>query len=139
MRLTDFNNLTHFGLEDPRMTTIGGVAFRYLDRLPRVGDQVIIEGLSLSILEMDDHRISRIRVAHAVAEEALSELEEEDRAALMSETSRTADIDITEAVISHHTDLSTTSLMSDSSQRPSTDEVDETIPPVATHRQQGRT
>ena len=137
MRLTDFNKLTHFGLEDPRMTTIGGVAFRYLDRLPRVGDQVIIEGLSLSILEMDDHRISRIRVAHAVAEEALSELEEEDRAALMSETSRTVDMGTTEA-LSHDADLSSAPVVSDSSQRSSAGEVDETMPSVATQPQQGR-
>ncbi|MGI9294426.1 MAG: hemolysin family protein, partial [Pseudomonadales bacterium] len=31
MKLNDFNNLTNFGIEDPRMTTIGGVAFRHLD------------------------------------------------------------------------------------------------------------
>jgi CBS domain containing-hemolysin-like protein len=40
MKLTDFNDLTNFGVEDPRMTTIGGVVFRYLDRLPVVGDRV---------------------------------------------------------------------------------------------------
>ena len=34
MKLADFNNLTNFGIEDSRMTTIGGVAFRHLDRLP---------------------------------------------------------------------------------------------------------
>lgn len=63
MKLTDFNNLTHFGLEDPRMTTIGGVAFRYLDRLPQVGDKVSVEGIEMTILEMDSHRIAKVRVA----------------------------------------------------------------------------
>jgi CBS domain containing-hemolysin-like protein len=62
MKLTDFNNLTNFGIEDPRMTTIGGVAFRHLDRLPRVGDSISIDDTVITILEMDEHRIARVRV-----------------------------------------------------------------------------
>jgi CBS domain containing-hemolysin-like protein len=62
MKLADFNNLTNFGIDDPRMTTIGGVAFRHLDRLPREGDQVVVEGCTLTVLEMDGHRITRVRV-----------------------------------------------------------------------------
>ena len=58
MKLTDFNDLTNFGIEDPRMTTIGGVVFRYLDRLPKVGDQVAMDGLIATVLEMDGHRIT---------------------------------------------------------------------------------
>ncbi len=69
MKLNDFNNLTNFGIEDPRMTTIAGYAFRLLDRLPRQGDQVTSEDILIHILEMDDHRISRIRVAKGVDEE----------------------------------------------------------------------
>ena len=63
MKLTDFNNLTNFGIEDPRMTTIGGVAFRLLDRLPEVNDQVVIEGITIEILDMDNHRIAKVQVA----------------------------------------------------------------------------
>ena len=71
MKLNNFNNLTNFGIEDPRMTTIGGVAFRHLDRLPRVGDQVTVEGITITILEMDEHRIDRVRVSRGEgAEEA---------------------------------------------------------------------
>ncbi|MGD8631534.1 MAG: hemolysin family protein, partial [Gammaproteobacteria bacterium] len=71
MKLNDFNNLANFGIEDPRMTTIGGVAFRHLDRLPRVGDQVTVEGITITILEMDEHRIARVRVSRGEgAEEA---------------------------------------------------------------------
>ena len=69
MKLTDFNNLTNFGLEDPRMTTIGGVAFRHLDQLPKVGDRVTVEGVMIQILEMDAHRIARVLVAPAVSSE----------------------------------------------------------------------
>jgi CBS domain containing-hemolysin-like protein len=70
MKLTDFNNLTHFGLDDPRMTTIGGVAFRHLDRLPREGDSVVVEGVTITILEMDGHRIAKVRVSVGEPEES---------------------------------------------------------------------
>ena len=71
MKLTDFNNLSNFGIDDPRMTTIGGVAFRHLDRLPRVGDNISIEDISITVLEMDEHRIARVKVSRGSrAEEA---------------------------------------------------------------------
>lgn len=68
MKLTDFNNLTNFGIEDPRMTTIGGVAFRHLDRLPHEGDAVNVEDIVITVLEMKEHRISQVRVARGQAE-----------------------------------------------------------------------
>ena len=72
MKLNDFNNLTNFGIEDPRMTTIAGYAFRLLDRLPREGDQVESDDILIRIMEMDDHRISLIRVAKGVDDEDFS-------------------------------------------------------------------
>jgi CBS domain containing-hemolysin-like protein len=63
MKLNDFNNLTNFGIEDPRMTTIGGVAFRHLDRLPQPGDKVTLEGITIVVLEMDEHRITKVRAS----------------------------------------------------------------------------
>lgn len=69
MKLNDFNNLTNFGIEDPRMTTVAGYAFRLLDRLPREGDRVASEDILIQIIEMDDHRISRVRVAKGMDED----------------------------------------------------------------------
>lgn len=66
MKLTDFNDLTNFGIEDPRMTTIGGVVFRHLDRLPRTNDTVVIDGYASTILEMKGHHIARVRIAKNV-------------------------------------------------------------------------
>jgi len=63
MKLTAFNDLTNFGLIDPRMTTVGGLVLRALDRLPQVGDEVIIEGVVLTVLEMKGHRIARLRAS----------------------------------------------------------------------------
>ncbi len=69
MKLNDFNNLANFGIEDPRMTTIGGVAFRLLDRLPKEGDYVRTDDILLQVLEMDAHRIARVRVAQGMDDE----------------------------------------------------------------------
>jgi len=66
MKLTDFNDLTNFGIEDPRMTTIGGVVFRHLDRLPRVGDSVMVDGHPSTVLKMQGHRVASVRIAKTV-------------------------------------------------------------------------
>ena len=50
-------------ITDQRMTTIGGVALRALDRLPQAGDEVTIEGVVLRVLEMKGHRIARLRAS----------------------------------------------------------------------------
>jgi CBS domain containing-hemolysin-like protein len=63
LKLSDLQRITGLSISDPRMTTIGGVAFRHIDRLPRVGDEVTVDGTSVVVLEMDAHRISRVRVA----------------------------------------------------------------------------
>ena len=76
MKLTDFDDLTNFGIEDPRMTTIGGVVFRYLDRLPHEGDQVSLDGFLATVLEMDGHRMVRVRIARGEAEAVPSATEE---------------------------------------------------------------
>ena len=68
MKLTDFDDLSNFGLEDPRMTTIGGIAFRHLDRLPKEGDRVSVEGFEITVLEMAEQRIARVRVARGHVE-----------------------------------------------------------------------
>lgn len=62
MKLSDFEALTNFGIEDPRMTTIGGVAFRHLGRVPNEGDIIEIEDIKITILEMTENRINKLRV-----------------------------------------------------------------------------
>ena len=63
MKLTDFNDLTNFGIEDPRMTTIGGVVFRHLDRLPCTNDTVMVDGYMATVLKMEGHRVACVRFA----------------------------------------------------------------------------
>jgi putative hemolysin len=62
LKLPELNHIAHTGLADSRMTTLGGVILRHLDRLPSVGDSVVVEGITLTVLEMREHRISRVRV-----------------------------------------------------------------------------
>ena len=69
MRLVDFNNLTNFDIRDPRMTSIGGVVFRHLDRLPCEGDEVLVEVIRITVLEVVEQRIARLRVARDGSEE----------------------------------------------------------------------
>lgn len=69
MKLNDFEALTNFGIEDPRMTTIGGVLLRYLGRLPKKGDTVTIEDIKITVLEIAGNRIDRLRVSKTDAEE----------------------------------------------------------------------
>ena len=80
MKLTDFDDLTNFGIEDPRMTTIGGVVFRFLDRLPQVGDTVALDGCVATVLEMDGHRLARVRVAKGGLEDLQDEIDEDAEA-----------------------------------------------------------
>ena len=62
MRLSDFYNLTNFDIEDPVMSTIGGVAFRVFDRLPKVGDKVTFGGYQFTALEIQGLRLSQLQV-----------------------------------------------------------------------------
>ncbi len=70
MKLTDFESLTNFGLDDQRMTTIGGMVLRAIDRIPRVDDEVVLEGVVLKVIEMQGMRITKLRVSkgHSVGE-----------------------------------------------------------------------
>lgn len=76
MKLTVFNDLTNFGVSDPRMTTIGGVVLRTLDRLPQVDDEITIEGVVLTVLEMEGHRIARLRASKGGGAEEAPESQE---------------------------------------------------------------
>ena len=93
MKLAVFNDLTNFAITDPRMTTIGGVVLRKLDRLPQVDDEIVVEGVLMKVLEMKGHRISRLRASKGEvetwAEEPLDNYHEEN--AGMKDNSTTSD------------------------------------------------
>lgn len=83
MRLIDFHDFTAIDIDDPVMTTIGGLVFRLFGRLPDVGDKVIHEGYEFRVEEMNGLRISQLRIAKAGAtdeDEDDEEAETETRA-----------------------------------------------------------
>ncbi len=73
MRLPDFYNLTNFDIEDPVMTTVGGVAFRLFDRLPKVGEKVMHEGYEFTVRGVSGLRISSLHVRRGPSPEASPE------------------------------------------------------------------
>ena len=58
----EVNRLLKLQLDDSDYTTIGGLLFGRLGRLPKVGDRVNLQGATFEILEMDERRVGRVRV-----------------------------------------------------------------------------
>jgi magnesium and cobalt exporter, CNNM family len=54
-------------IDDTDYTTIGGVVFGALGRLPKVGDRVDLPGATLEVVEMDGRRVGKVRVDQARA------------------------------------------------------------------------
>jgi len=63
----DVNRVLKLQLDDGDYTTIGGLLFGRLGRLPKVGDRVNLQGATFEILEMDGRRVGRVRVWPATA------------------------------------------------------------------------
>jgi putative hemolysin len=60
--ISDVNRILKLHLDDADYTTIGGLLFGRLGRLPKVGDRVNLQGATFEILEMDGRRVGRVRV-----------------------------------------------------------------------------
>lgn len=60
--ISDVNRILKLHLDDADYTTIGGLLFGRLGRLPKVGDRVNLEGATFEILEMDGRRVGQVRV-----------------------------------------------------------------------------
>ena len=60
--LSEIRDITGMDIPETLMTTIAGTALRNFGVVPKVGDRIDIEGFSLEILEMDNLRISRVRL-----------------------------------------------------------------------------
>jgi CBS domain containing-hemolysin-like protein len=68
--IDEVNRLLRLQLDDADYTTIGGMLFGRLGRLPKVGDRVNLQGATFEILEMDGRRVGRVRVWPATATHA---------------------------------------------------------------------
>ncbi len=63
-QVEDVNEALGLSLDDPYYTTIGGLVMGCLDRIPGVGDEVIVgeQGVRLRVKEMDGLRVSLVRL-----------------------------------------------------------------------------
>ncbi len=63
MTIDEVNEALQLTLSDPFYTTVGGLVMGRLDRVPEVGDEVVLEGgLRLRVEEMDGRRVARVRL-----------------------------------------------------------------------------
>jgi CBS domain containing-hemolysin-like protein len=58
----DVNDAYGLQLDDTDYTTIGGLVFGSLGRLPRVGDVVTLSGATFEVVEMEGRRVGKIKV-----------------------------------------------------------------------------
>jgi putative hemolysin len=65
LNLDEFAEQTGVGLPEGPYETVAGYVLASLGELPRVGDQVEVDGHRLTVTEMDGRRIARVRVGPA--------------------------------------------------------------------------
>ncbi len=63
--LADVNDRFGLSLESPDYTTIGGIVFGLLGRLPRSGDQVRVAGATIEVMKMEGRRVETVKVTVA--------------------------------------------------------------------------
>jgi magnesium and cobalt exporter, CNNM family len=63
--VSDLNRNYGLRLDDTDYTTIGGVVFGKLGRLPRVGDRVELPGAAIEVVEMEGRRVGKVRLTLA--------------------------------------------------------------------------
>jgi CBS domain containing-hemolysin-like protein len=59
--IDELNDMFHTNVEAEDFDTVGGCVFHHLGRLPAVGDVVESDGVRLSVLSVDGHRVRRLR------------------------------------------------------------------------------
>ena len=64
MQIEDVNEALNLSLNEPHYTTIAGLVMGRLDRVPVVGDEVVVGGgrVTLRVEEMDDLRVAQLRL-----------------------------------------------------------------------------
>jgi putative hemolysin len=60
--IDDLNDLFGSRIENLDYDTVGGCVFHHLGRVPVVGDEVQADGVKMTVLSVDGHRIKRVRV-----------------------------------------------------------------------------
>ncbi|PUB90085.1 MAG: hypothetical protein DBP01_08710 [gamma proteobacterium symbiont of Ctena orbiculata] len=83
VRVTELEPKLNFPFPTGDYVTMGGLIHHSLGRIAEVGDLVQLEGALLEVLEMDNHRITKVSFQHQITEEEPEETEpqvEEEKA-----------------------------------------------------------
>jgi CBS domain containing-hemolysin-like protein len=59
--IDELNDLFHTSIEAEDFDTVGGCVFHLLGRMPAVGDETRVNGLTLHVMSVDGHRVKRVR------------------------------------------------------------------------------
>jgi CBS domain containing-hemolysin-like protein len=62
VEIREANHALGLALDDSEYTTVGGLVFGALGRLPRPGDRVALGGATFEILEMEGRRVGKVRL-----------------------------------------------------------------------------
>ncbi len=62
MDLDDVNRMMNVGLPTTESDTLGGLVYSILGGVPRVGDEVIVDGVKITVLSLLGRRIKKVRV-----------------------------------------------------------------------------
>jgi putative hemolysin len=73
LSIDDFNEEFGTELDQEDFHTMAGLVFGALGRAPEVGDSVIVDGLRLSVLEIEGNRILRLEVEFGIEEQPTPE------------------------------------------------------------------
>ena len=66
--MDELNDLFHTSVESEDFDTVGGCVFHLLGRMPAVGDEATVDGLTFSVVSVDGHRVKRCRITQAESE-----------------------------------------------------------------------
>jgi CBS domain containing-hemolysin-like protein len=59
--IDDLNELFETQVKNDDYDTVGGCVFHHLGHVPNVGDAVETEGVKMTVLSVDGHRVKRLR------------------------------------------------------------------------------
>ena len=62
MDLDDVRRMMNTGLPTGESETLGGLIYSVLEGVPRVGDEVIVDGVKIAVLSLLGRRIKKVRV-----------------------------------------------------------------------------
>jgi CBS domain containing-hemolysin-like protein len=72
--IDDVNDTLRLHLEAEDFDTIGGLVYTYLGTMPKAGDEVSVDGVTISVLQVDGRRIKKVRVSSRAEDGEVGEL-----------------------------------------------------------------